>query len=77
MNAYVTVRCFNEMDEFFVNIISYNGNVVEWGRHPYIHRRSARRAAIRIAKRKDISYRQDLEYGGGNPASFLTETVSR
>ena len=76
MNRYVTVRCFDNMNEFFVNIINYNGNVVEWGRHPYIHRRSARRAAKKLAKRKDISYRQDLEYGEGIPASFLAETVS-
>ena len=77
MNEYVTVKCFNEMDEFFVNIINYNGNVMEGGRYPYLHKRSARRAAKKLAKRKDISYRQDLEYANfEDPASFLAETVS-
>ena len=76
MNAYVTVRGFDDGGAFFVNIINYNGNVMEWGPHPYIHKRSARRAAIKPAKRKDISYRQDLEYGEGTPASFLAGTVS-
>ena len=78
MNVYVTVRCFNEMDEFFVNIISYNGRVVESDRYPYVHKRSARRAAKKLAKRKDISYRQDLEYANfEDPVSVLAGTVSR
>ena len=76
MNAYVTVRCFDDVSEFYVNVISYNGVVLESGRHPYNHKRSACRAAKKLAKRKDISYRQDLEYGEGIPASFLAETVS-
>ena len=74
-NRYYTVRCFDDVDEFFVNIINYNGTVAQWGEHKYAHRRSARRAAIKLAKKKDISYRQDLEYGEGTPASFLAEAA--
>ena len=77
MNAYVTVRHMNDEDAFFVNVINYDGTYNGMGQHRYVHKRSARRAAKKLAKRKDISYRQDLEYRDfEGPASFLAGTVS-
>ena len=60
-NLYVTVRLYYD-DKFYVNVIRYSGIVESWGQHSYVHKRSARRAAIALAKKLDVSYRQDLEY---------------
>ncbi len=59
-NRYVTVR--NYARKFFVNVIWFDGRNTKGGQHGYIHKRSARRAAIALAKKLDVSYRQDLEY---------------
>ena len=59
-NFYVTVRL--NWSKFYVNVIRYDGTTQTYGKHGYIHRRSARRAAIALAKKLDVSYRQDLEY---------------
>ena len=76
MNEYVTLRCFESQDSFYVNVISYDGRVVAHGEHSYKHKRSARRAAIALAKKRDSSYRQDLEYGDHEgPAAVLAETA--
>ncbi len=64
-NLYVTVRTTDldiVYEEFYVNIIDYNGEENTFGEHGYTHKRSARRAAMALAKKLDISYRQDLEY---------------
>ncbi len=65
-NRYVTVRAIDNdadyPDEYFVNVIPFNGENVKLGKHGYSHKRSARRAAIALAKKLDVSYRQDLEY---------------
>ena len=76
MNEYVTVRCFSSENSFYVNVINYAGTVIVWGQHPYKHKRSARRAAIALAKKRDSSYRQDLEYDNyKSPATILAEIV--
>ena len=76
MNEYVTLRCFESEDSFYVNVINYAGTVIVWGQHSYKHKRSARRAAIALAKKLDSSYRQDLEYEGHEePAAILAETA--
>ncbi len=76
MNEYVTLRCFESEGSFYVNVINYAGAVIVWGQHLYKHKRSARRAAIALAKKRDSSYRQDLEYGDHEgPAAVLAETA--
>ena len=35
MNEYVTLRCFESQDSFYVNVISYDGRVVAYGEHSY------------------------------------------
>jgi len=60
-NRYVTVRTTGPED-FYVNVIRFDGETDSFGDHGYSHKRSARRAAIALAKRLDLSYRQDLEY---------------
>ncbi len=64
-NQYVTVRTTNpgtSYQEFYVNVINYNGTTNAYGNYGYVHKRSARRTAIALAKKLDVSYRQDLEY---------------
>ena len=73
MNQYVTVRTAGFY--FFVNAVSYDGTYVGMGTHRYFHKRSARRAAIALAKKLDISYRQDLEYVN-TPYAFVAEAPS-
>ena len=60
-NRYVTVRN-PYSEEYYVNVISFSGYVDMYGQHTYVHKRSARRAAIALAKKLELSYRQDLEY---------------
>lgn len=72
MNLYVTVRY---RDGFYVNVIRYDGTVEIWGQHNYVHKRSARRAAIALAKKLDVSYRQDLEYTD-TPYAFVAEAIA-
>lgn len=74
MNQYVTVR--TNFDEFYVNVINFDGTVGTWGQHGYKHKRSARRAAIALAKKLDVSYRQDLEYSD-TPSAFTREATVR
>ena len=69
MNQYCTVRTVVRV-RFYVNVISYEGIENTYGKHEYAHKRSARRAAIALAKKLDISYRQDLEYSD-NPHAFV------
>ncbi len=71
-NWYVTVRSYAE--EFYVNTISFDGKVSANGHHGYVHRRSARRAAIALAKKLDVSYRQDLEYTV-TPHAFIAKVT--
>ncbi len=59
-NQYVAVRKY--AGEFYINTIRFDGKVDTYGHHGYTHKRSARRAAIALAKKFDVSYRQDLEY---------------
>ena len=75
MNQYVTVRNCNTGTEFYVNVIHYNGEMGTWGQHIYAHKRSARRAAIALAKKLDLSYRQDLEYSDAPQAFVAKATV--
>ena len=74
-NRYVTVRTVNwkKGDKtFYVNIVSFNGDVDEYGSHTYSHKRSARRAAKTLAKRLDLIYGQEYEYVNDEaPHSFL------
>ncbi len=72
MNLYVTVRSY--VEEFYVNVIHYTGEVSVYGQHGYVHKRSARRAAIALAKKLDVSYRQDLEYTD-TPHAFIAEVT--
>ncbi len=72
-NLYVTVRL--NYGKFYVNVIRYDGTIQTYGQHGYIHRRSARRAAIASAKRIDVSYRQDLEYID-TPHAFVAEVAT-
>ena len=77
-NQYVTVRTigFGKTHKtFFVNVIYYNGEESVFGIHKYVHKRSARRAAIALAKKLDASYRQDLEYFDMPHAFTVLETV--
>ncbi len=69
-NLYVTVRYFENENDFFVNVINYDGSHNTIGQHSYKHKRSARRAAIALAKKLDASYRQDLEYSD-TPQAFI------
>lgn len=71
-NRYVTVR--SHCGRVFMNVIHYNGDVSIYGQHGYSHKRSARRAAIALAKKLDISYRQDLEYVY-EPHAFVAEAT--
>ena len=71
-NRYVTVRTVNYGAEFFVNTIRFDGEIDKLGTHRYFHKRSARRAATALAKKLDLSYRQDLEYGGDDNPQSLT-----
>ncbi len=71
-NRYVTVRTMNNRTKFYVNTIRFDGEVDNYGQHYYSHKRSARRAAIALAKKSDLSYRQDLEYGGIEDPQSLT-----
>lgn len=79
-NQYVTVRHIENdkefPDKFHVNIINYSGEVNTYGQHGYIHKRSARRAAIALAKKLESSYRQDLEYTD-IPYAFVAEATFR
>ncbi|KKM77855.1 hypothetical protein LCGC14_1365900 [marine sediment metagenome] len=72
-NRYVTVRT-GMYNLFFVNIINYDGTHYEMGKHGYSHKRSARRAAIALAKKLDVSYRQDLEHTD-SPQAFTAEVI--
>jgi len=72
-NQYVTVRSYH--GEFYVNAINYNGTVIRYGQHGYVHKRSALRAAIALAKKLDVSYRQDLEYSDEPQAFTALATV--
>ena len=69
MNRYVTVRTTYSKTHY-VNVIGFNGYVDMYGQHKYAHKRSARRAAIALAKKLELSYRQDLEYFD-EPYSFI------
>ncbi len=72
-NRYVTVRTTGESTiyrQFYVNVIKYNGRENKFGKHGYLHKRSARRAAKALALRLDVSYRQDLEYSD-EPHAFV------
>jgi len=73
MNQYVTVRTMYSK-EYYVNVISFSGYVDMYGQHTYAHKRSARRAAIALAKKLDVSYRQDLEYND-TPHAFIALTA--
>ena len=70
-NRYVTVRIPRTVN-FWVNEINYDGTIYRLGTHPYIHKRSARRAATALAKKLDVNYRQDLEYTH-EPHAFLAK----
>ncbi len=61
-NKYVTVRTTGPQD-FYVNIIGFDGSYDTLGDHGYSHKRSARRAAKALAKRLDLVYGQEYEYG--------------
>ncbi|KKN03331.1 hypothetical protein LCGC14_1108730 [marine sediment metagenome] len=74
-NRYVTVRTVNSGTEFYVNTIRFDGEVDKLGPHSYFHKRSARRAAIALAKKLDVSYRQDLEYFD-NPQAFTAVAIA-
>ena len=77
-NRYVTVRTTGERKNgkmFYVNIIDFNGEVDTFGDHDYSHKRSARRAAIALAKKLDVSYRQDLEYTD-TPQAFTASVTA-
>ena len=71
-NRYVTVRNYHSV--FPVNVIRFDGVTDIYGKHGYIHKRSARRAAIALAKKLDVSYRQDLEYSD-TPYAFVAVSV--
>ena len=73
-NQYVTVRLYVSHD-FRVNVINYDGTVETYGLTSYVHKRSARRAAIALAKKLDVSYRQDLEYTR-TPYAFVAEDIA-
>ncbi len=78
VNRYVTVRTVGEeksWEVFYVNIIGFNGEVDTFGDHGYSHKRSARRAAIALAKKLDVSYRQDLEYTN-IPQAFMASVTA-
>ncbi len=70
-NRYVTVRTIGPYN-YYVNVIGFDGEVDTLGTHSYSHKRSARRAATALAKKLDLSYRQDLEYGGFDSPQSLT-----
>ncbi len=72
-NQYCTVRSYMSHD-FRVNVINYDGTVETYGPTGYAHKRSARRAAIALAKKLDVSYRQDLEYSN-TPHAFVAEAI--
>ena len=77
-NQYVTVRTTDPgttYESFYANTINFDGSTAEYGMHNYSHKRSARRAAISLAKKKDISYRQDLEYAD-TPHAFIAEKAT-
>ncbi len=77
-NQYVTVRTvglFTMDEEFYVSTITYSGETHACGRHGYAHKRSARRAAIALAKKLDVSYRQDMEYSD-NPQAFIARATT-
>ena len=69
---FVTVRDYSGKGSkdgtFYVNVHGYgattqdNGNFVESNNYPYKQKRTARRIAKNLAKRKGYEYRQDLEY---------------
>ena len=71
-NLYVTVRL--NFSRFYVNVIRYDGTTQTYGQHGYLHRRSARRAAIALAKKLDVSYRQDLE-STDTPYTFIAKAT--
>ncbi len=74
-NGYVTVRICNNGTEFYVNVIRFDGKEhIKLGTHTYSHKRSARRAAIALAKKLDVSYRQDLEYTD-TPYTFIAKAT--
>ena len=73
INQYVTVRT-TEDSNFWVNVINYDGTNYLQGTHSYSHKRSARRAAIALAKKLDVSYRQDLEYTD-KPHAFIAKEL--
>ena len=70
-NRYVTIWTFGPK-EFFFNVIRFDGKINTYGEHRYSHKRSARRAATALAKKLDVSYRQDLEYVA-NPHAFIAK----
>ena len=78
-NRYVTVRSIDNdndyPDEYFVNVIWFSGKPTKLGKRSYAHKRSARRAAIALAKKLDVSYRQDLEYTN-TPYAFVAEAIA-
>jgi hypothetical protein len=70
-DKYVTVRDIagdgSKDGSFFVNVHKYaGGNFIESSMHEYNQKRSARRAARKLAVKKGYEYRQDKEYTGGN-----------
>ncbi len=77
-NQYVTVRTVGPgtaYEEFYANTITYSGETHTYGKHGYAHKRSARRAAIALAEKLDVSYRQDLEYSDVPQAFIAMDTV--
>lgn len=67
---YTTTRTLN--GKFYVNIVKDNGDVDNFGDHPYNHKRSARTAAKLKALSQQIAYRQDLEYGDQDNNNFAS-----
>ena len=68
---YVTVRDIDgdgcKDGSFFVNVHAYpGGDHVRSDNHSYNQKRSARRAARKLAVKKGYEYRQDMEYTGDN-----------
>ncbi len=71
MKNYTTVRELN--GKFYVNTLTPDGKVSEFGKHPYSHKRSARTAAEKHAFRNDLDYHQNREYSEGDVIPALAE----
>ena len=68
---YVTVRdpgaAGSKDGSFFINVHSYDGGgIFQSNNYEYKQKRTARRIAKRLAKRKGYEYRQDMEYTASN-----------